>query len=187
MSDDLTQCCRWCLGEMPAGRRKFCSAKCGKRHHSRAPHGDADGYGAVLASRRCIECGVAVPKPENQRASRRKLCDDCTRAVWREKARRRYERKRCNGKVGYEREEIFERDGWTCQLCGEQVDRGARFPDPAMASIDHVVPVAEGGADTPENVQTAHLGCNWSRGGRQSQEQFGPASNRWRASFDGAA
>jgi len=60
----------------------------------------------------------------------------------------------------YTRAEIFERDGWVCQLCGQPVDPKLSAPDPGSASIDHVIPLSLGGDDTPANVQLAHFGCN---------------------------
>jgi len=65
--------------------------------------------------------------------------------------------------VSYTRTSIFDRDLWTCQLCGDPVNPDLRFPHRLSASIDHVVPVARGGSDTPENVQLAHLSCNASK------------------------
>lgn len=60
--------------------------------------------------------------------------------------------------------EIFERDGWICQLCQCPVDAALRHPDPMSASIDHRIPISAGvefgASDTPENVQLAHLVCN---------------------------
>lgn len=58
------------------------------------------------------------------------------------------------------RASIYERDGWCCQLCGEPVDRSARFPAPKAATIDHRIPLAAGGAHSPDNWQTAHMLCN---------------------------
>jgi 5-methylcytosine-specific restriction endonuclease McrA len=29
-----------------------------------------------------------------------------------------------------------------------------------MVTIDHIIPIIEGGSHTRENVQTAHFGCN---------------------------
>lgn len=60
----------------------------------------------------------------------------------------------------YTRAEIFERDGWVCQLCQEPVDPNLVAPDPGSPSLDHVVPLSLGGHDTPANVQLAHFGCN---------------------------
>ena len=64
------------------------------------------------------------------------------------------------------RVEVFERDGWVCQLCGERVDPLLKGPDPLAASLDHIVPVSLGGDHLPENCQLAHLGCNSSKGAR---------------------
>lgn len=58
------------------------------------------------------------------------------------------------------RRRVFERDSYTCHLCGQPVDR-------AEASIDHVVPVSRGGRDDEANLRTAHLSCNIKRGARR--------------------
>jgi len=52
---------------------------------------------------------------------------------------------------------VFERDGWRCHLCGRRVRR-------SEASIDHLIPIADGGPHTYANVATAHLACNIRRG-----------------------
>lgn len=63
---------------------------------------------------------------------------------------------------------VCDRDGWSCQLCGDPVDRSLRHPDPMSGSIDHVVPLAAGGPHTYANVQLAHLRCNISKGARHA-------------------
>lgn len=60
--------------------------------------------------------------------------------------------------------EVFERDGWLCGLCSQPVDSAVEYPDPASASLDHVVPLSRGGEHSLENVQLAHLSCNVSKG-----------------------
>jgi 5-methylcytosine-specific restriction endonuclease McrA len=62
--------------------------------------------------------------------------------------------------------EVFRRDGWVCQLCGEPVDKRLVWPDPLSASLDHVVPLSLGGEHSPFNCQLAHLRCNVSKGNR---------------------
>ena len=56
--------------------------------------------------------------------------------------------------------EVFERDNWTCHICGTPVDQGLAFPHPLSASLDHVVPLSRGGAHSRSNTACAHLGCN---------------------------
>lgn len=56
---------------------------------------------------------------------------------------------------------IFDRDKWTCYLCGDPVEeslRGTR--DPLAPEIDHVVPISRGGDHSAENVRCAHRRCN---------------------------
>lgn len=66
----------------------------------------------------------------------------------------------------YSLAEIAERDGWRCQLCGRMVSKTAKWPARNSASIDHVVPLSEGGTDLRANVQLAHFGCNSSKNNR---------------------
>lgn len=63
--------------------------------------------------------------------------------------------------------EIFERDGWQCGICGEDVDPELQFPDPRSATLDHIVPIFYGGGHTRDNVQLAHFFCNTSKGTRR--------------------
>ena len=56
--------------------------------------------------------------------------------------------------------EIFERDGWICQLCGEPIDPTLSQRHPMMAALDHIIPVSKGGDHTRANVQATHFGCN---------------------------
>ena len=64
--------------------------------------------------------------------------------------------------------DLIERDGGICQLCGGKVDlddgffdqdkrfhTGSKYP-----TVDHIIPLSKGGANTWDNVQLAHLSCN---------------------------
>lgn len=64
--------------------------------------------------------------------------------------------------------EIFERDNWTCKLCGKPVDSGLSHPHPMSVSLDHAKPIARGGGHTRDNVQCAHLRCNLSKRDRDT-------------------
>jgi hypothetical protein len=62
--------------------------------------------------------------------------------------------------------EIYERDGWVCQLCMKPIDRALTAPDRMSASLDHRVPLVAGGGHTASNVQASHLICNIRKGAR---------------------
>lgn len=47
-----------------------------------------------------------------------------------------------------------------CALCGDPIDYTLRTPDPMSFEVDHVVPIARGGADDLSNKQAAHRKCN---------------------------
>jgi 5-methylcytosine-specific restriction endonuclease McrA len=51
------------------------------------------------------------------------------------------------------RNNIFERDGYTCQYCGKKFER-------KDLNIDHVIPRARGGRTTWENVVASCVPCN---------------------------
>jgi hypothetical protein len=58
---------------------------------------------------------------------------------------------------------VYERDEWLCWICGQPVDPALRAPDPLSKSLDHVVPISEGGPHVRENVRLAHAICNSRR------------------------
>ena len=70
----------------------------------------------------------------------------------------------------FRHEDVYERDGWICGLCGEPVDRELRYPDPMSPSLDHVIPLSRGGHHVLENVQLAHLTCNVRKQARVAEE-----------------
>ena len=65
-----------------------------------------------------------------------------------------------------DRNVVFTRDGWLCQLCGQPTNPNARPQDDMRPSIDHIVPLARGGSHTYDNLQTAHRVCNSRKGAR---------------------
>jgi hypothetical protein len=79
--------------------------------------------------------------------------------LWMHRRERRLSRTRRRKRL-----DIYERDGWICQLCFDPVDRRLDNPHPLSHSLDHKVPRADGGANTPDNLQLAHAICNHVRG-----------------------
>lgn len=85
----------------------------------------------------------------------------------RERARRAAYNARNRGALVVEKfdpYDIFERDNWTCYLCGGSLNRHAHVHAMDAQSLDHVVPLSMGGAHQPANVKACHFGCNSLRG-----------------------
>ncbi|HEY53336.1 MAG TPA: HNH endonuclease [Caldilineae bacterium] len=66
---------------------------------------------------------------------------------------------------------VLARDGYTCQYCGSQPNRGA-------LTIDHVIPRSRGGAKDWENVVTACRSCNQRKGNRTPKEANMPLKRK---------
>jgi hypothetical protein len=109
------------------------------------------------------------------------VCEQCGHKFVAIGKRRKYCSKRCACKVTgdkrraqkhgvfispVKRIEIFERDHWVCQICGEPVNPALLFPDSMSASLDHIIPFAVGGAHVMNNVQLAHFICNSKKSDR---------------------
>lgn len=60
--------------------------------------------------------------------------------------------------------ELFERDDWVCGICDGNINRKFRFPHKWAATVDHIVPLSQGGTHTWNNVQAAHAHCNFTKG-----------------------
>ena len=67
---------------------------------------------------------------------------------------------------------VFERDKWVCQLCHGRVPKTAKFPHPQSASIDHVIPLSQGGEESYRNCVLAHFGCNARKQARVVSQQM---------------
>jgi 5-methylcytosine-specific restriction endonuclease McrA len=58
---------------------------------------------------------------------------------------------------------LFELHDWICYVCKEQIDSRLRMPNLMAATIEHIVPLCEGGQHVWENVAPSHAKCNFSR------------------------
>lgn len=106
-----------------------------------------------VSGKQRIYCGPKCAK----RAKKNKQRYEARRG---QQARRRIRQRKPRGAAVVYRARIFERDGWKCQLCGKKVDKSLVWPHPMSATLDHIVPLANGGAHVPENCQLAHFICN---------------------------
>lgn len=61
------------------------------------------------------------------------------------------------------RARIYIRDRYRCQYCGDQRHAGE-------LTLDHIMPRAQGGESTPENLVTACHACNQRKGNRTPEQ-----------------
>ena len=74
------------------------------------------------------------------------------------------------------RTSLIEEYGLICQICkalGKSdaqalINTGTTWDDNSF-SIDHIVPLADGGANTRDNMHPAHIACNERKGSRKVQ------------------
>lgn len=117
----------------------------------------------VLTLNSCAACG----QPFRGRAAR--ACSDaCSTELRLERWRSQNRRRRSYGikREPYTLAAIARRDADTCHLCTFLVDMSLSGLDPWGPTVDHVLPLALGGDDTPANVKLAHRDCNIWKGAR---------------------
>ena len=72
-----------------------------------------------------------------------------------------------SGDRGINWRSVAELDDWTCHICGDRVERVGGTPNSRRgATMDHVIPIAEGGPHSWNNVRCAHWECNMRKSDR---------------------
>lgn len=142
-------------------KRRMCSQVC-QRAADRAFYASRRPVRPMLD---CAECGQAfTPTYCTQRFCSGQCSRRCNRRI--EKQVRRA-RKRNLPTDRVDSIEVFSRDGWRCQLCGQRTPRSKRGQMVDCApELDHVVPLALGGSHTYENTQCSCRACNGAKGAR---------------------
>lgn len=163
--------CLTCGVEFEQVRRaRFCGEECRKEMARRKSRNRS--IEVSKASRRviCASCEQPFEREYGNDIPRKTCSDVCYARQLGMQQRRHKDTRRARRRNAFVapvyRREIYERDGWTCQLCGDEVDRTAAVPDPLSATLDHIVPLAKGGTHEPSNVQLAHFLCNSVKGDR---------------------
>lgn len=82
-------------------------------------------------------------------------------------------KKRNYAKVGKVIPYVGERDGWKCSICfGKVKSKVYSCDDKWSPTIDHVIPVSQGGTDDLSNLKLAHMICNSKKGAHGGNEQL---------------
>lgn len=185
--------------EMPACTVASCTTAqlakglCPKHYFRQREHGDVHHTRKVV--KHCEMCGAEMPPLPAGVAARRRTCSrhcgHTLRAIREGKGAGTESRRARNVRAcavrkariaatGGERIkliQILERDEWRCQICRRQLDPADRgTTKPEAPEVDHVVPLAQGGAHRGDNLQCACRRCNLLKGARRAGRTFGLAA-----------
>jgi predicted nucleic acid-binding Zn ribbon protein len=168
--------CSVCGTELVGSQRIICSDRECILEYTRRRSYQHDSAKKVMRPRKCKWCGEQfTPEYGNKR---RMFCsDECLKKFSRRKRAtgtlnqraRKIIRKVYGGLLPtlYEpikAKTVLDRDQWVCGICGQPIDKGKKCPDDGSPSVDHIVPLSQGGAHLYSNVQAAHFKCNWMKG-----------------------
>lgn len=138
-------------------RSRHCSSLCRNRDYE----------GSVIGTvRACLRCGTVFSPTKNPHVYCSKTCRDRAdldrnRAEYnRRNAERRARERGARTDESFTREEVFDRDGWICQLCIAPIDWQYTGRHPLAPALDHRIPLNCGGLHEWSNVQAAHFSCN---------------------------
>ncbi len=144
------QKCLQC-GKQLKGRQqtKYCSHQCCIRFLRGTPE-----------TRQCAACG-GVFATQDHGVYCSKQCKREGLYAWMH--RQRVELREALTTEKFTRLEIFERDGYRCQLYGLKTRRDVNSRHPLAPSLGHIIPISRGGSHTRANCQCAHLQCNFEK------------------------
>lgn len=157
-----TKACARCGADFESSRRSniYCSKRCanaaqmaGWRERDRAGLGGSQ-------ERACAGCGQTF----QALTIRARFCSQICRNRHHGLVRARQFPN--PSRADYTDRQVFERDDWTCHLCGGSIDPALPRLDAMGATIDHLIPLARGGVDELANVAAAHWSCNRAKGDR---------------------
>jgi HNH endonuclease len=116
----------------------------------------------VLVCGSCAECGTYFVGKCPVGANQTRYCSDkCKqRSGSRNGKHKRRARIQAARTGNVYRNTVYARDNYTCQLCHEPIDMTVDPQSNFAPSLDHIIPLARGGAHHMDNLQTAHRLCN---------------------------
>lgn len=101
---------------------------------------------------------------------------ECHKAYLRQERHRHKAKRRAVKRDAYiadvYRHKVFTADGYRCHICRRKTDPNKQVPHPKAPTLDHVVPLAQGGTHEPSNCRTACFLCNSLKGDRGGGEQM---------------
>ncbi len=163
--------CEWCCTQFEKSQR-FCSKKCCSLYHRQLERfGFADRSILPICSCGTLACPDPYKTTNRKLMGKHRRCLDCRKAQRAQsdagrgshKAKQRREVIKAGEKITFN--DLLVRDGPLCQICGNYMDwHAGRYR--SRVSLDHIIPISQGGTHTMDNVRLVHLSCNSRKSNR---------------------
>ena len=123
-------------------------------------------------TKRCYDCHRRFypAKAESRCSGCQAINAEARRKVSAKKFKRQRRLRKKINHLPYTREFVLHRDGRVCAACFRTVSECFDVSDDCYPNIDHVIPLAKGGSDTPDNVRTLCRRCNIIKGDKRDGE-----------------
>lgn len=152
-------------------QQRYCCSQCKMATKLAARTERYVGKRQANKKRVCGECGLEfVPRDERQITCSLK----CSHKMY-SRIGARIRRARMVGVYTevFDPFDVFDRDGWRCQICGKPTPRAQRGTMRSNApELDHRIPLSKGGAHARSNTQCACRACNMAKGNRSETGQL---------------
>ena len=169
----LEKSCDYCSNVFATSypKTRFCSLDCRRLGLSEKSRLETLARQASNPSRHdynCDDCARLVATEKRiTRGQHGRYCDFCRLRRRRESYRvKTAKRQKVLNPIRISADVLIERDGNVCHICLTEIDLSLARNNRFGATIDHVIPVSKGGADTLENMKLAHWICNIKKGNR---------------------
>jgi hypothetical protein len=153
--------CPICGKTFATHRDKYCSDECDREDKRRKAY-VYDSAKKPIKERECKECGAKFTPEYGDK--KRMFCSQKCLTKHGKRIGKDVRRARMSAAGEIENLDplyILKRDGWRCYICGCATPRKLRGTcAPNSPQVDHVIPLARGGAHTEANVRCICRACN---------------------------
>lgn len=144
-------------------QRAFCSSQC-KSYVQANKHWLGEGPSTRVYFYPCPDCESLILSRSGNGSH--KVCAACRVIRNRAINARKSHARRASGPPVMSVNEIAERDGNRCHICCRKINMSLSGMAKWGPTIEHILPVSQGGTNEPGNLALAHRYCNTARGNR---------------------
>jgi predicted nucleic acid-binding Zn ribbon protein len=143
--------------------RAFCSDDC-QQFVQCNKHWLGEGPSSRVYFYACPDC--SAPVLHRAKNGSHKVCPPCRVVRNMGINGRKNHARRAAGPPALSVHQIAERDGNRCHICTRKINMALSGMAKWGATIEHILPVSQGGTNDPSNLALAHRHCNTARGNR---------------------